>query len=188
MIVGVVGLDESGLVMNPIKSSADGELLTKTKITQVSGSMNTFSNKLRYDDMNASTGGVARATSVLNSAWTRVYSYTGSGLMVGFLITLENSDSWQVRLVVDGEEILGANGILTDDLLGDQIYDMDTSGKAIPELDANFGLFMGTHDRFMCSMPIPIGFSTSVNIYLKRITGAASKRFRAGLAVIQKDT
>lgn len=156
------------------------------------GTSQSWTKKLRYDDMNATTGGVARGTSITAaSGWTQVYSYTGAGYFIGCLVNLETKDNWAIRIVIDGDEIFGTGtgaGILSEDITNDAIYDADPSGKSIPEPDQNLGFFWGAHDRFLFSAPllIPIKYDSSVKVYVSRLAGAAPKKFRAGYATLTK--
>jgi hypothetical protein len=190
----LIGRDSGSTVRQVnTKVRADGltALATDTVTTLAGGTTQSWTSFLRYDDMNASTGGLARGTSITAaSGWNQVYSYTGSGTLAGYILNLETNADWQTRLVIDTQEIFGSNGILSTDLVNDSIYDADPSGKSIPELDQTLGIFSGAHDRQMWSGPllIPIKFSASVKIFVRRATGAATKKFQAGLIIIQKDT
>lgn len=150
----------------------------------------TTNSKLRYLDMNVANGGVARGTSVTNAAWVDVFNYSGSGLFFSFRLTLQDSTHWEIRLLVDGEEIFGSAGITTNDIVGDALYDMDTSGKSMDELFYGPGLFLGSHDQITFSGPnlYPIRYATSVNLKVKRAAGQAARAFRAGLMVISQAT
>jgi hypothetical protein len=145
-----------------------------------------YSTKLRYDDMNSSTGGVARNTSISDSGWTQLYSYTGSGMLSAILINFDVFTDWLIRLVIDSQEIFGSAGILTDDITGAQVYDFsDTSS-----VDDDFGLSKSSNNRFIWHGPldIPVQYASSVKVYVKRKDGSVNKTFRAGLAVLTKDT
>lgn len=183
-----------------IRGSTDGSFIgnigdaLKTTATLAGGTTQTYTRKLRYDDMNATTNGIARLTSVTAaSGWNKVYGYTGSGTLIGVVISLETKDDWAIRIVVDGDELFGTgtgNGILSTDIHTDSIYDTDTSGRSVPELDQDLGLFWGAHDRFQWVGPvlIPVHFNSTVDVYIRRVTGAATKKFQAGYVVIEKAT
>lgn len=172
--------------------ATNGAGFVATSISGVtSGTSASWSSKLRQIDMNAGTGGVARATSITNATWVDIFNYSGSGKLAAFLVALETGDSWRIRLLIDGEEILqDSGGILLDDITGDALYDMDNSGKNMNEIFEGVGIFFGSHDIFRWNGPlgIPIAYSSSVVVKLKRETGAASKRFRAGFAVLTKES
>lgn len=145
-----------------------------------------WSNKLRYVDMNATNGGVARGTAITTS-WTDVFSYTGSGALSGFILNIETFTTWKIRLVIDStEEIFGSDGIISDEIQGDLIYDLDD----VTDVTQSFiGLSKGSHDRivFTCPNIIPIKFSTKIEIKLARVSGG-TKKFQAGLIILQKDS
>jgi hypothetical protein len=146
-----------------------------------------WTNKLRYVDMNASSGGIARGSAV-TTTWTDVYSYTGSGLLAGFILNIETFSDWKVRLIVDStEEIFDTNGITSNDMATDSIYDVDD----VSDVNQAFlGLSKGSHDRIVFTAPtqMPIKYTSKIEIKLARLTGAPSKKFQAGLVVLSKDT
>ena len=156
-------------------------------VTQPSSATTTtpaWSNKLRYVDMNASNGGVARATSIPNSAnWTTIFSYSGSGYVAGALVNVETfSTGWQFRLKIDGDIVFQ---ILDTDLTGDAIYDLDDVADVN---QAYLGLSKGSHDRFLWHAPLssPVYYAASVVIDIRRQAGA--KKFQAGLVILSKET
>lgn len=164
-----------------------GDRLKVDTLTTSSGFANTWSSKLRYEDMNAGTGGVARNTGI-NTDWVQVYSYTGgAGFLGGMILNIETKDKWYIRLQIDGEELFGASGIFSEDLHNDAVYDVDDSGKTLNEMEIELGLMFGSHDRFIWTPPNTqvLRFASSVKVYVKR-TVADAKRFRAGLMIIQK--
>ena len=142
------------------------------------GSVGSWSTNVRYEDMNASTGGVARGTSI-GSTYTSVYSRTGEGLLIGFVLTLENTfDEWQVRLTVDGTEIIFE--VNTKDLIDNNTYGYDAGGG-----DDELTTFLGfnVHDktfRWQGPLNIPVSYSSSVKVEVRYIKGG-SKAFRGGL-------
>lgn len=175
--------DADVLDVDGVKRLAVAAAITGT----ISSTTPTISSKLLYLDMNASNGGVARQT-VIDSNWTQIFSSTGSGLLHEILINLETNSDWRIRLVVDNNELFTSNGILSDDVRDDQVYDFDTSGKSVSFLDAST-IFWGDHDRFIWNSPnFPIKWTSSVKVYIRRSTGAATKKFRAGLVVLNKDS
>lgn len=127
-----------------------------------------------YEDMNATTGGVARDT-FISSSFVDIYSYTGSGSFYGFNATFETPDQWFLRLVVDGNDVLmGSTGISTAELEDVALYNIKKGeGPTRPPVlgiarDAN---------SFIFQLPNPITFTTSISVKAKSV---ASKRFRAG--------
>lgn len=174
--------DNSAIKANIITFQNKNRLCVDTIASSAGALIPALTSKLRYEDMNASTGGVARQTPI-DVTWTRIYEYIGSGLLHGLLVNIETKDSWSFRLVVDGEELFGANGMLTSDMINDAIYDMD---NAASEEYNNIGIHFGEHDKILWGFgSVPLRFYNSVQAYLIRIGG--SKKFRAGLAVISKD-
>lgn len=143
-----------------------------------------WSSSLRYDDMNAGSGGVARGSSIPNSAsWTTLYSYSGSGYVAGAIINVETfATGWEFRLVIDGQQIFS---LLDTDMAGDAIYDVDD----VSDVNQAFlGLSKGSHDRFVWHSPMnaPVYYSASVSVQIRRQAGA--KKFQAGLIVLSKET
>lgn len=193
----IAGSDVGGTyrkVSTKLRTDGSTALVTEASVVLAGGTTQSYTSKLRYDDMNTTTGTLARGASVTAaSGWNKVYGYTGSGLLSGCVISLETKDYWAVRIVVDGEEIFGTgtgNGILSTDLHTDSIYDSDTSGRSVPELDQDLGVFWGAHDRFQWVGPllIPVTYLSSINIYIRRAVGSATKKFQAGFVVIEKRT
>jgi hypothetical protein len=178
-----------------ITSTADGSkkrLDVAASITSITASPSAYSSKLRYLDMNASNGGVARETVITNATWVDIFSYSGSGLVIGFGANLETGADWQIRLLIDGEEIFNdaTNGILLNDISSDSAYDWDSSGKSTVELADNIGLYLGSHDRLVWSSPLksPTRYTASVVVKVKRVAAAGTKKFKAGLMVLTKDS
>lgn len=186
-----------------IRGSSDGTLIgnsgDKLKVTNTpaSGSdiIPSLGTNLYYDDMNTNSGGVARGTLITNS-WTKIYDSTlaptagTSGLMTSFILTLEKIEddnpakSWVVRMVVDGVEVFGSNGILSTDLINKDIYGFIVDpNKSIPEWSG----FSVRESSLKWEGPInlPIKYSSGVQIYLKKLSD--NKVFRAGLVTLTKD-
>lgn len=163
-------------------------LKVDTIITPGTGTIPSVNKNLRYEDMNATTGGIARTT-LVGASFVQVYSYSGSGILISVLCNLENKDKWYVRLVIDGEEIFGAAGIFTGDLIADDAYDLDGGGSPLSSNEGRIGVSMEEHDRFVWTAPssFPIRYQSSVKVFIKR-SDASTKKFYAGLAVLTKDT
>lgn len=143
-----------------------------------------WNKNLRYIDMNASNGGVARGTGI-TTTWTNIYSYSGSGYIAGWMVNTESFTDWKIRFIVDGEEIFDSNGLLFGDITNDAIYDLDD----VTDVNQAFlGVSKGSHDRLVFSAPLnrPILYKTSVEIKLARVSG--SKKFQAGLIILSKET
>lgn len=179
---GVVVIGDSTIDRNA-NVTADNRLMVDAVVSGVT-TIPTWKNTLVYEDM-ITNSRVARDT-IISTTWVDVYSYSGAGRLSGFTITLETSETdWQLRLVVDGNEILGgANGLFTEELEKSDRYgfDADTARNLCTDLGINF---RGDSIRF--TFPhFPVGFSSSVVIKIKRVTGAATKKFKSGLVLIQK--
>lgn len=151
------------------------------------GVFDKLSSKLRIEDMNVANGGVARLSSITNASWVDIYSYSGTGTLHGFLVNTELKTGWRIRLVVDSEEIFGSSGILIDDLVDNDVWDINHFNS---EKHDALGIYMANHDRFIFNgiSGKGIGFSASVSIKLKRDTGENSKKFRAGMVSISKES
>lgn len=129
-----------------------------------------------YEDMNASTGGVNRGTNV-GTSYTTVYSFSGSGLFYGFLLTLQDDvDEHIYRLRFDGTTCFEIDGEDLDsisryniDRISDQLYE----GLGITVINNTF--------QFVAQLQ-PIIFLTSVDIAVRR-NQSGSGDFRAGLVV-----
>lgn len=159
--------------------------LFPSKVSIIPSLVSYISPKLRYDDMNASNGGVARATLITEQDWVTIYEYSGSGNLYKFLINIETKDKWVVRFIVDGNYIFGENGISTTECISDAIYDVDNDVG----VDGDFSVLMGKHDKFFWHTPLemPLTFTTNVKLQLKRASGESSKRFRAGMIILTKE-
>lgn len=183
--------NDGAKVVDVITDGSTQRLASDVRVSSISGGLVlTTSKKLRYDDMNASTGGVARGTLIVDgAAATTVYSYTGSGLVAGFFVNLEASSStshkWQINFVVDGEEIFGSSGIVTTDLIDQAIYDFNTAGSREPSA---LGIEMvGTGITFSTSPFFPLKYDSSVQVKLTKVSGG-SRNFNAGFMILTKET
>lgn len=146
------------------------------------GGSNFITGQFRFDDMNASNGGIARETTGLTS-WTDVYEYEGSGKMFGFRITLGDPQKWSIRLLIDGVDcfIDSTNGLSIDDIKNE--YDFINYIPNGSESGINLGM---DGDSISWSAPsmFPITFNSSVTIKIKSTDGG--KKFLAGLVSILK--
>jgi hypothetical protein len=167
-----------------IKGATDG-----TKIGNIGDrlkvdiSSSLLSSKLRYVDLNASSGGVSRGTTISPSAWVNLFEYNGSGFVTGLLLNVETvGTGWVFSIVIDGETLFEISG---EDLTGDASYDLDD----VTDMNqAILGLSKGSHDRILWHPPLnmPIRYNTSIVVKVKRTSG--SKKFQAGLCILSKDT
>jgi len=138
-------------------------------------------------DMNESNGGVSRDTSI-DDSWTNVFSYTGKGLLTGFLLSLESANNgWAIRLVRNEthDVFLGSSGILTKDITNNSIYGLN---KTFNETAAmGLGLSLKTNILyFQAPLLYPIPFDTRIELKVKRLV--SNKKFKAGLISITKDS
>lgn len=140
-----------------------------------------WSKYLRYDDMNASNGGVARGTTISGEGYTTVYSYNGYGYISGLVLNVETFSGWTFRLQVDSNTIFE---FVDTDLTTDTLYDMDDATDAN---QAEIGISKSSHDRFVWHSPlnIPLQYSSNVTVSVKRSGGA--KKFQAGLIILTKE-
>jgi hypothetical protein len=150
------------------------------------GGINTVGSTLRYDDMNATNGGVARNTTVNNTTYTTVYNYTGSGIIFNWVLNLENANNWRIKFIVDGVNIFPSPFLSTADMASDIAYDLEYDSDSISPLLV--GLSHEEIERITWSCPsgFPVRFNSSVQIQVIRIT--TTGRFRAGLITLTKDT
>jgi len=182
----ITGRTTGGIYKN-VNVDADGNLQT----IPVSGSsiIPTLGTNLVYDDMNVANNGIARGTSIVAGAgWTQVYSYTGSGILMGVLQTLETiegtaASGWFVRLVIDSNELFTATGIATRDLATSTIYNFNIGTTPSP----TWGGLNIVQDTFRWDSPnnLPVSFTTNVTVYVSR-SGAVNKLWRAGVVCIAK--
>jgi hypothetical protein len=140
--------------------------------------------------MNPSNGGIARDTNV-GSSWTNVYSKSGiSGLLAGFLVTLEDADDdWEVRLIVDGNEIFTASGIIVEDLHDSDKYNYRCDGGEDSSDCWNFhlGLAYQGDDTVRWKPPNStwMRYESSIEVKVRKL--GDKDRFEAGLLVRTND-
>lgn len=161
------------------KIGNDGDKLkTTAEVNFPSSQFPSVDYHLRLDDMNATNGGVTRGTSITTS-WTTIYSYTGSGHVFSFFINPANSSGYKFRLIIDGYDIFGANGILNTDA---------DSGSAYDLLDVDVDIHMASifvwNNSISWNFPVPISYSSSVVIRMATASGTGT--FRSGLIKLTK--
>ena len=168
------------------KVDSDNRLWVNAKSSVVPSGLTALNSKLRYLDMNVSNGGIGRGTTVTNASWVDIFNRSGSGYLFFAIINLETSSDWELRILIDNEEIFFPSGITSNDLASDTVYDLDTGGKTINDLDSDIGIVIGSHDIITWHAPLglPIYYATSVVIKIKRAAGKASKKFNAGLVAL----
>lgn len=145
-------------------------------------SIPSWSKKLRYIDMNVTSGGIARDTAISGGIWTQVFLYNGSGYIAGLLANVESFSDWEFRLTVDGEIIFHITAL---DITGDKRYDVDDNN------DFNqtyLGISKGSHDRFVWHSPLnsPLYYASSVKFEVLKVGSA--KKWQAGLIILSKET
>lgn len=140
-------------------------------------------SKLRIVDMNATTGGVARGTSI-STTYVTLFQYNGSGLLFGWLITCASfSSNWQVQCTIDGVDLFEGGGILTSDMYSNSVYNIDSTSAR----ESFVGLaVLNNSMRFECPRLAPILYASSVVIKARRVT--TNQNFNAGLVVLSKET
>jgi hypothetical protein len=165
----------------PVTMASDQPAIIVNHSTTTTSSPS-WSKKLVYEDMNATVGGVARGTIFSGGTWGTVYSYTGTGFIGGIILNLESFSDWEVRLTVDSMVIFS---ILTSDMSGDSIYDVDDVADSN---QAFLGLSKGSHDRVIWHPPltIPLVYNNSVLVEVRRF--GVGKKFQAGLIMLSKET
>lgn len=147
-----------------------------------SASIPSFSNTLRYEDMNVANGGVARNTNI-SSTLTNVFSYSGSGLVIGFEVFLEKIlEGWTIQLLIDGVNVFSSAGLLVVEYVSTP-FDLSEDRIRYPLLGFHT---KGEHFRFQSPMHYPIRYTSSVVVKAKK-TGT-TQSFRAGFIVLTKDT
>ncbi len=145
------------------------------------GPVPSLSPNLRYEDLNASVGGIARGTGV-GGGFTNVYDVSGQGLFFGFILTLESAfDDWSIGLTIDSNDILGSGGISTKDLEGSELYAYDKGSDDDLAHHLSFNIHNDTI-RFEGPMAYPISYATDIQIKIK-FNLAGTKLFKAGLAL-----
>lgn len=148
-------------------------LKVETQQSVVPTGLLALNKKYRMNDMNASTNGLARGSSVtVASGYVRVFGYTGNGYFLGFLLNLETGTGWTVKLEIDGEIIYE---ITYDDMGSTGVYNTDINA------DDDLGLHLVTGDIFQYHpcLNIPIYYENKIELFVKR-TGS-TKKFDAGL-------
>lgn len=199
----ITGSDSGGEETNFLDVTSDGAAKAQLQVgsqvigntgdrlkvdTILSGGID-ITNKIRYDDMNASTGGVARETAITNS-WTTVYSYTGVGKLIGFQLMLESVPTdWYIQVILDSsvEVFMGSTGIFTTDMFTTNIYDISPGGAFTGNV---LGFTLTDHDGIVWVPPVSSGiipFASKVEIKVKRAV-AGTKKFRAGFVTLIKES
>lgn len=143
-------------------------------------------SKIRYDDMNVASGGVARGTGINStSAYTVLYNYTGSGQIFSFLVGFEGNligaDNFNVKFEIDGVTVFTVD---TNDIGTGNLYNLNTVQD---EQAMGFSLTSNVL-RFTSPKSGGLYYASSVKVSIKKATSATSKQFRAGAMYLTKDT
>jgi hypothetical protein len=172
-----------------IQIGSEWDLGVQAQVTAAISGMFNVSPKMRYDDMNAGSGGVARGTSIVqDAAETTVYSYSGSGLFFGFQMKMQNASTppndWEIFLSIDSNNIFGTGGISTIDMTS--VYNIDATG---PHQFDTLGVdIKGDSVYFETTHLSPIKYETNVTIKVKKTGSGGNKTFDGGLALLTKET
>jgi len=173
-----------GSTDNTLIGNVGDRLKVQAALASNTATVPSWSNTLRYDDMQTATGGVARETLIATGAgWTQVYLYGGSGFLAGLILNLEDFTGWEFRLLVDGYIIFSFKD---SDIKNDKLYDVDDVTDAN---QASLGLSKSSHDRFVWHPPLssPLYYSSSVSVQVRRPVENA-KKFQSGLVILSKET
>ena len=164
------------------KVDSNNRLWVQANMSQVPSGLIAMNSKLRYLDMNASNGGVARG-STISTSWVDVFNRSGSGYLFFGIISFETNTDWEIRIIIDDEDLFGIKGISMNDITGNSIYDLDTTGKGNGDLDDHIGIVLGDNNRLTWHPPTgaSLYFASNVIFKVKRRAGSASKKFNAGL-------
>jgi hypothetical protein len=120
----------------------------------------TLSNNTKLD--------FAQTTVALTTTYAAIYSYTGPGKLVGFVLDMDANTQIQYRLVIDGKVVFT-----------DLPHELLTSLWGSPGNGQRF-LTVGTTvlNNFDFQPPQPIAFSTSISIEVRRTTATARNLLR----------
>ena len=108
--------------------------------------------------------------------------------MISFFINLEFNADWLIRLVIDGEDVFGANGTVSNDFISTSIYNV--SGTDYDALINTLGFYFKSNGNFVWASPLNTAtrYNSSIAIKLKRISGSPAKKFQAGIVTLTKET
>lgn len=149
------------------------KLKVDATISGITGGVSSaFSSKLRIEPQ---VNGITLAANV----YTVVYTYTGSGLIIGFNLEFNNTNII-VRLKVDGETIMDTTTLATLNGL------LATSNNAA-RYQAGHGIVTNS-STIDFSFRSPIKFTSSIEIAANANSGLFTRNFNQGIVYIQKDT
>lgn len=116
-------------------------------------------------------------TIVSGGGYTTVYTYTGTGYLLGFNLEFNNTDCI-VKLVMDGDTIMDGNSIAT-------LNGLLVTANSTDRRQAGTGVITSSA-TIDFSFRQPIKFNTSFTI--SAATGATSRTFNQGMIYVVKDT
>lgn len=158
-------------------------------VTLSHGNMDAISSGIRYIDMNASNGGVNRATSIrLSDGEVDLFSRNFCGMFYGFNLTLQDMiTDWYLKIYIDNINILEGNnpslGFPTLDLEESNLYGIDNNRNS----GFTLGFMLENNTiRFMGIDGNPIRINQSLRISVSR-TSNANRRFRAGFVTLVEE-
>lgn len=164
--------------VNPqIEGGSDGTIIgnvgDRLKVTADNSVSNiAFSKKLRVIVLTSTV-------SITNTVtYTTIYSYTGSGLLIGFNLEF-NSVSVVPKLTVDGDVIFSDTDISTYNSL-------TATASSIDRRQAGHGI-VSASATFDWSFKQPIAYSSSITIAARKVSGA-DKNFNLGIVYLTKET
>lgn len=151
----------------------------------VSSNPASASKYLRYDDMNAATGGIARGTAISPNTTAALYSHSGKGQLYGFLLNLEDfqstSKNWKIELLVDAQAVFSFD---TKDFVSVAAYDLK---RQTTFREASILGLEVTESAFTFNSPRhPLRYAQNVLVRVTRTLGAAAK-FQAGFIALTKE-
>lgn len=118
----------------------------------------TVTNKLRHEFSKVSQG--------LNTSYTTVYTYSGSGAFMGFVLDFDDDDV-VVKFSVDSETIFELEAEDIDDIQQDFGSDFGINGNA------GGPLWDDDDDKMIYKPPCAISYSSEVKIEVKTTSGTS---------------
>lgn len=187
-LVAFSGASNCRVIVSAYTSGTATAIMRASQVTGESGTIpsSVSLSNFFYDDMNAGSGGIARATNFVVSALTQLYTHSGSGTVYGFTLNLQGlggAQVYDIDLVLDGNHIFGASGIITSDILNNALYDI----SQVATDNLGFAGFSFPDKAIRWSVPGGgfVSYSTSVTVNVKQTAGGAGK-FNAGLIALTR--
>lgn len=167
------------------KASGENAVHVITELSSVaSGAIPAVDNKLRFEDINATSGdGVGKARdATVGATFETIWKFTGDGLLFSWNMTLESPDQWSIRMIIDGVDIIvGATGVSITDIMNSSVYNLKSSNGVAYEF---IGLYMES-DTIFWNGPngLPINYATSFEIQAI----GNGKKFKAGFVELTEN-